>query len=76
MARKSCFSTWFRNSCFRHDEKFILLKKKIDDKKFSCKIIKMAYLVNFYDKPIPSKDLCICYVKNVEAFNNIKKQIN
>ena len=48
----------------------------MDDKKFSCKTIKMAYLVNFYDKPIPSKDLCICYVKNVEAFNNIKKQIN
>ena len=67
MIRKSYFSTQFRNSCFQHGEKFILLKKKMDNEKYSCNIIKMAYLVNFYDKPIQSKDLCICYVKNLEA---------
>ena len=27
----------------------------------------MVYLVNFYDKPIQPKDICICYVKNLEA---------
>ena len=39
----------------------------MDDEKYSCNIMKMAYLVNFYDKPVQSKDLCICYVKDLEA---------
>ena len=57
----------FFNSCFQHGEKFILLKKSMNDEKYSCNIMKMAYLVNFHDKPVQSKDLCICYVKNLEA---------
>lgn len=39
----------------------------MDGKKYNYKIIKMVYLVHFYDKPIQSKDICICYVKNLEA---------
>ena len=66
MTRKNHLSTQFKNCCFQHGKKLILLKKKMDNEKYSCKIIKMAYLVNFY-KPIQSKDLFICYVKHLKA---------
>ena len=52
-------SVHFRDSCFRHNNKLVFVKRKLDDTRYECEVVHFCKVQHFYEKPMKSRDLSI-----------------
>ena len=49
----------FRDSCFRHNNKLVFVKRRLDDTRYECEVVHFSKVQHFYEKPMKSRDLSI-----------------
>ena len=52
-------SVHFLDSCFRHNNKLVFVKRKLDDRRYECEVVHFWKVQHFYEKPMKSRDLSI-----------------
>ena len=52
-------SVRFRDSCFRHNNNLIFVKRRLDDMRYEFEVVHFSKVQHFYGKPMKSRDLSI-----------------
>ena len=48
-----------RDPCFRHNDKLVFVKRRLDDTRYECEVVHFNKVQHFYEKPMKSGDLGI-----------------
>ena len=52
-------SVRLRDPCFRHNDKLVFVKRRLDDTRYECEVVHFSKVQHFYEKPMKSGDLGI-----------------
>ena len=68
-------SVHFRDSCFRHNNKLVIVKRKPDDTRYECEVVHFCKVQHFYEKSMKSRDLSIGLIPARHCSVSSKKKI-